>query len=347
MLSLMTELRRVPLSVLDIVPVQKTSSPTDALRVTSSLARRAEKLNFTRFWVAEHHNAENIASSSPAVILSALGAVTDRIRIGSGGVMLPNHPPLVVAEQFGTLAALYPGRVDLGIGRAPGTDPITAGALRRLPVEEFAGEFENLLGFLSGEFPEGHPYRTVAAVPTADTAPAVWMLGSSSNSARTAGRLGLPFAYANHFNADGTLEAVAAYRESFRPSDRLSEPYLIVSLQVVCAETDEHARYLADPAVLSVLKTRHTPFTEPYPSPEDAAAHVWTEEERAWADARQAAQAVGGPDKVRARLAEFIEKTQLNELMITNSVTDESEKLQSLERVRGMFGDELPQGIAW
>ncbi len=317
--------------MLDIGPVGKGSTPADALHATRTLAQHAEQLGFARFWVAEHHNAPNIATSAPAVILGVLGAATSRIRLGSGGVMLPNHPPLVVAEQFGTLSAFYPGRVDLGIGRAPGTDPVAAQALRRLPTEAFPGELRDLLTFLDGGLPE------VTAVPGSDAE--VWLLGSGNDSAVLAGSLGLPYAFAYHIKAAGAVEALALYREHFRPSGRLAKPHTMISVQVVCAEHDARARWLTDPSQISFLRKGTRTFSgAPYPTPEEAAALSWTAEERAIVDERQASQAIGGPDTVRRRLTEILASTQPDELMIMNVVTAVDERLRSMDRVRSLFG---------
>jgi luciferase family oxidoreductase group 1 len=317
--------------MLDIGPVEKGSAPADALLATRTVARRAEELGFSRFWVAEHHNSPSIATASPAVILGVLGAATTRIRLGSGGVMLPNHPPLVVAEQFGTLSAYYPGRVDLGIGRAPGTDPVAAQALRRLPTEAFADELRDLLRFLSDDFP------AVRAVRGHDSDPEVWLLGSGMDSASLAAELGLRYAFAYHLKSPDAVAALAAYRDGFQPSAGLAEPHTMVSVQVICAEDDAHAKWLADPSQLSFLRMRTWP-AEPFPTPEDAAAHAWTADERAAADQRQAAQAIGGPDTVRRRLTEILEATEPDELMIINAVTDVDERLRSMDRVRSMVG---------
>src|SRR5579864_8950574 len=218
----MPSLSHVPLSVLDLAPVPSGSSARVALRHSMELAQHVEQLGFTRYWVAEHHNMPGIASSAPAVLIAHIAEATSTIRVGSGGVMLPNHAPLVVAEQFGMLEALHPGRIDLGIGRAPGTDPATAAALRRsadaLSVEDFPEQLLDLIGFFTGEFPDDHPYRAITAVPALGNMPALWMLGSSGYGAQVAGMLGLPFAFAHHFSADYTQPALKLYRRSFRPS---------------------------------------------------------------------------------------------------------------------------------
>lgn len=326
----------VPLSVLDLAPVPTGSDAGAALRATTQLARHVEELGFRRFWVAEHHNMPGIASSSPAVLLAHLAAATDRIRVGSGGVMLPNHAPLVVAEQFGTLAALHPGRVDLGIGRAPGTDQLTAYALRRtmqgLDAEQFPQELADLFGFLSGDFAEDHPFRRIDAVPHAGTAPDVWLLGSSGYSAQLAGRLGLPFCFAHHFSAANTVTAMSLYRENFRPSTHLAAPHGMIAVSVVCAEDDETARTLAAPFLLSFLRLR-AGRRGPVPTPQEAADYPYTTLDRQLLEERVAGQAVGSPQTVRARLEELLATTGADELMLTTTTFDPADRLRSFDLV--------------
>ena len=242
---------RPKLSVLDLAIVGEGSSHAEALAHSVDLARAVERLGYHRHWVAEHHNMPGIASSAPAVLAATLAAETERIRVGSGGVMLPNHVPLVVAEQFGMLEALHPGRIDLGIGRAPGTDGITAAALRRsveaLSDEDFPRQLAELIGFFRGEFPEGHPYNRITAVPGVGDQPEIWLLGSSGYSAQLAGMLGMRFSFAHHFMPRNTDAALELYRSNFRPSDQLSEPYAMVAVAAICADDDERARYLSGP----------------------------------------------------------------------------------------------------
>jgi luciferase family oxidoreductase group 1 len=330
-------LPRVPLSVLELATIGEGSSAQEALQATLRLARLAEELGFVRFWLAEHHNMPGIASSSPAVLAAAVGAATRQIRIGSGGVMLPNHPPLVVAEQFGTLEALYPGRVDLGIGRAPGTDLLTAQALRRGQTsEDFPRQLAEVMGFLHGGFAAGHPYAQMSAVPSNDTGPALWLLGSSGYSAQVAGMLGLPFAFAHHFSAENTLPALQLYRSTFRPSDVLQQPYAMVAVQVLCASSDEEAQRLSLPAALSFSRLRQGRPSR-IPTVEEAQRHPWTEGELEIAAARAAGQAIGGPETVRRRLSELLQQTRADELMITTIVHDPQDRLASLQRVHELF----------
>ncbi len=344
----MSDLPALPLSVLDLAPVAADSTPGDALRATVELARVVEDLGFTRFWVAEHHSMPGVASSAPPVLIGAIAAATSRIRVGSGGVMLPNHPPLVVAEQFGTLAALHPGRIDLGLGRAPGTDQKTARALRRsvtpLSDEDFPQQLGELVGFFRGGFPDDHPYRAITAVPGLGENPPIWLLGSSGYSAQLAGLLGLPFAFAHHFMAQNTLPALELYRQTFRPSDVLDAPYAMVAAQVVLADTDERALELAKPLALSFLELRRGHPTR-LPTVEQAAAHSWTEVEEAALRERLAGQAVGGPQTVRRQLAELLSATAADELMVTTTVPDSAARLASMRGLRDLFGAaDLPRG---
>jgi luciferase family oxidoreductase group 1 len=339
--------RTLPLSVLDLAPVTASGDTSEALGHTIELARRADDLGLTRFWVAEHHGMPGIASSSPPVLIGGIAAATSRIRVGSGGVMLPNHAPLVVAEQFGTLAALHPGRIDIGIGRAPGTDPRTAAALRRDLTHERVDEFPQALGelacFLRNEFPEGHPYERLRAVPQAEQTPPIWLLGSSLFSAELAGLLGLPFAFAHHFAGGGTLAALAKYRESFRPGRALDAPYTMIAVQAVCAETDEAAHALALPAALSFLRLRQNQ-PGPMPTVEQAAAYPWTDLEREFVADRWVGQAIGSPATVATALDGLLEATAADELMLTTQVYDVKDRVRSIELVRSLFGD-IPAGL--
>ncbi|MCA1713121.1 MAG: LLM class flavin-dependent oxidoreductase [Actinobacteria bacterium] len=321
----------VPLSVLDLAPVPTGSTTRDALRASVALAQHVERLGFTRFWVAEHHGMPGVASSSPPVLIGAVAAATSSIRVGSGGVMLPNHRPLVVAEQFGMLEALHPGRIDLGLGRAPGSEPITSHAVRgSTDAGDFAQELAMLRAFFDDGFPTDHPYAAVRAVPAEGNVPAIHLLGSSGYSAQLAGQLGLPFAFAHHFSSKHTVPALELYRSSFRPSEVLERPYSIVCVSVLCAETAERARWLAGSGGLSWLRLRSgNPGT--VPSPEEAAAFPYTEQQRAFVDERLADQVIGDVPTVRAGLAELQARTGADELMVTTSTFDPAERLRSFE----------------
>jgi luciferase family oxidoreductase group 1 len=322
----------VPLSVLDLAPVEEGATHAEALANTTTLATRVEELGYRRFWVAEHHNMPGIASSSPAVLLAHLAAATSTIRVGSGGVMLPNHAPLVVAEQFGTLVALHPDRIDLGIGRAPGTDRVTALALRRsadgLSVDDFPQELGRLLSY----FHVGTGTPRVVAVPGRGDQPAVWLLGSSDFSAQLAGRLGLPFSFAHHFSAANTDRALALYRQSFQPSPWLDEPYAMVAVSAVCAPTDEEAEYLAGPVGLAFLQLRQGRPGR-MPTPQAAAEFPFSPAEPEFVLQRRAGQALGSPATVTAQLNALLERTQANEFMLTTMVYDIDARVRSFQLI--------------
>jgi luciferase family oxidoreductase group 1 len=317
----------VPLSVLDLVPIGSGSTVTAALEHSTALIQRVEQLGFRRYWVAEHHGMPGIGSSSPAVLIAHLAASSSRIRVGSGGVMLPNHQPLVVAEQFGTLEALHPGRIDLGIGRAPGTDPRTAAALRRgtdpLGADDFPEQLTELVAYFHGDGP-------VLAVPAVGHQPDLWLLGSSGYSAQVAGLLGLPFAFAHHFSGQNTMAALGLYRETFRPSAVLAEPYSMIGAAVLVADTDAEARRLALPGALQFLRLRQG---KPglVPTPEEAAAHPYSDEERAFVEERLAGQVIGAPDTVRDGVRELVERTGVTELMVVTSTHGGADRLRSYE----------------
>ncbi|GAA3235717.1 LLM class flavin-dependent oxidoreductase [Pseudonocardia petroleophila] len=322
----------VPLSVLDLVPVGSGSTPTEALQDSTALIRRVEQLGYRRYWVAEHHGMPGIASSSPAVLIAHLAGATSTIRVGSGGVMLPNHQPLVVAEQFGTLDALHPGRIDLGIGRAPGTDPRTAQALRRgagsLGADDFLEQLTELASYFRGEGP-------VTAVPAHGQRPDMWLLGSSGYSAQVAGLLGLPFAFAHHFSGENTDAALALYRETFRPGT-LQEPYAMICASVLAAETDAQAQRLALPSALQFLRLRlGTPGL--VPTPEEAAAYPYSAQERAFVDDRLAGQVIGSPDTVRDGVRALVERTGVDELMVVTGAHAGADRIRSYELLTEAF----------
>ncbi|GIH23788.1 hypothetical protein Aph01nite_20980 [Acrocarpospora phusangensis] len=319
----------VPLSVLELATVGEGSTPAEALRGATELAKRAETWGYHRLWVAEHHGMPGVASSSPAVIIAHLAASTRTIRLGSGGVMLPNHAPLVIAEQFGTLHALHPGRIDLGLGRAPGTDGVTAQALRRsanVDPDEFPQEVAALTAFLDGTD------TRVQAIPRGDDRPPIWLLGSSGFSARLAGLLGLPFAFAHHFSAANTEPALEIYRTSFRPSGVLAEPYAMIGVAAVAAESEEEALRQAMPGALSFLRMR---LGRPgrFPTPEEAAAYPYSAAETEFVYGRLADVVHGDPGQVRAGLDELRKRTGADELMITTMVHGTETRLRSYELI--------------
>ena len=313
-----------PLSVLDLAPVSAGRTSADALQESLVLARHVEALGYGRFWVAEHHGAPGVASSAPAVLIAALAAATSRIRVGSGGVMLTNHPPLVVAEQFGTLEGLHPGRIDLGIGRAAGTDQKTVALLRRGGYEEdFPAELALLRAFFRG------PVQGLTAVPAQDNVPQLWLLGSSGYSATLAGKLGLPFAFAHHFAGHNTLAALEIYRSSFSPG-ALTAPYVLLCASVLIADGVEEARRLALPAALAFVRARQGKASV-LPTVEQAEAHAWTPQERAFVEQRLDSQVLGSPAEAKASLSRLLEDTQADELMVTTTAHALDVRLRSYE----------------
>ncbi|MFG2145110.1 LLM class flavin-dependent oxidoreductase [Streptomyces sp. NPDC048696] len=336
----------VPLSVLDLVTVGSGYTATRALRTSVEISKLAERRGFTRHWVAEHHSMPGVASSSPAVILAHLAAHTDRIRLGSGGVMLPNHAPLVIAEQFGTLEALAPGRIDLGLGRAPGTDGATAAALRRTDhldegADQFPQQLAELTRFLDDDFPDGHPYARIHAVPGPVQGPAgrppIWLLGSSGFSARLAGVLGLPFAFAHHFSAANTVPALDLYRESFRPSEVLDAPYALIGVSALAADDEAEARRQTRTNALSMLRLR-TGRPGLVPTPEEAEAYAFSPLEREFVDGWLANVVSGTPDQVRDGLDALQKRTGADELMLTANAHGPEARLRSYELIADVYG---------
>jgi luciferase family oxidoreductase group 1 len=323
------------LSVLDLAPVASGASVGDALHASVRLAAHVERLGFGRYWVAEHHAMPGIASSTPAVLLAHAAAATSTIRLGSGGVMLPNHAPLAIAEQFGMLEAMHPGRIDLGIGRAPGTDPPTARALRGARLtesEDFVERLGELIGFFRGSFPPDHHYARIRAVPGAGHLPSLWILGSSDFGAQLAGAMGVPFAFAHHFGMGGTELALDQYRRAFRPSDVLDEPYAMIGVQVVCAPSSEEARFLAGASALGFLRLRQgRPST--MPTPEEAAGYDYSPPERAFLDHRLSQAVLGTPTEVHDQLRALQHCHGVDELMITTSTHAPADRERSFTLV--------------
>ena len=332
----MSESEFLPLSVLELATVGSGQSSAEALAATTEVARAAERLGYSRLWVAEHQNMPAVASTSPPVLIAHLAARTERIRIGSGGVMLPNHAPLVVAEQFAMLEALHPGRIDLGIGRAPGTDQQTALALRRDPAalsaEDFPQHLLDLLGLLGDERVDGGLAERFVATPVARTAPEVVLLGSSGFSAQLAGALGLPFNYAHHFGTHAQA-AVELYRESFRPSRILSRPYTMLTANVLVADTDTDAQRLALPGRLMILAIR-TNRLRPVPS----VAEAEVDPARATAEAMPTNSIVGEPGRAADVLRRLAADTGADEIMVTANTHGAAERVRSLELLAQAWG---------
>lgn len=322
----------VPLSVLDLAMVPDGQTSAEALQATTELAKRAETLGYTRIWVAEHHNMETVASTSPAVLMAHLAANTNQIRVGSGGVMLPNHAPLAIAEQFALLESMYPNRIDLGVGRAPGTDRATALALRgtadNRDSEDFPRHLIDVMGLLGDKRTASGLWDRFRATPVLETVPAVVPLGSSGFSAQLAGVLGLPFAFAHHFDMGGTLEAVAIYREYFEPSPVLDEPYTIVTASTIAAESAEHAEWLSGPGRLRRFGMRRGQMI-PLLSPEDAANHP----DFANAVEMPSSSILGTGADVADGLRSLAERTAASELMLHTGTHGLSERLESLELI--------------
>ena len=323
----------VPFSVLDLASVQEGGSVAESFRHSVDLARHVESLGYTRFWLAEHHNMPGIASAATSVLIGHVAGATSTLRVGSGGIMLPNHSPLMIAEQFGTLDALHPGRIDLGLGRAPGADQATARALGR--DAEAGDRFPQLLNDLLLCLAPTSPGQRIQAVPGAGAHVAVWLLGSSTFSAQLAARIGLPFAFAGQFAPRLLHEALYLYREEFRPSPHLHKPYAIVGLPLIAADTDEQAEHLATSAYQRVLRLmRGQPiFTPP---PVESMKGRWSEIEEAHVAAHFGAAVIGGPGTVWQKLETFLAETQADELMLASEFYRHEDRLRSYEIVAGL-----------
>jgi luciferase family oxidoreductase group 1 len=332
----MTQLKDTAISVLDLAPVRDDGTAAQALHNSLDLARHAERLGYNRFWVAEHHNMDGIASSATAVLLGYLAGGTSTIRIGSGGIMLPNHAPLVVAEQFGTLNALYPGRIDLGLGRAPGSDQMTAHALRRDRLgsaDDFPSDVEELQYFL-GPRQEG---QKVIAMPGVDSGIPVWLLGSSLFSAQLAAAKGLPYAFASHFAPRYMHEAIRLYRENFRPSEVLDKPYVMLGVPLVAADSEEEANYLASTVYLRVLALMRGQSLVLRP-PVRNMSPEWLPHERDAVMNMLGMAIIGGPEKVRERIDLLLEKTDADELIFTCDVYEHADRLRSYQILSELKG---------
>jgi luciferase family oxidoreductase group 1 len=320
----------LPLSVLDLSPVGAGVSPSAAIRESIELARAAERLGYTRHWFAEHHNMASIAASAPEVLIAHAAAVTERIRLGAGGIMVPNHTPLHVVEVFRTLEALHPGRIDLGLGRAPGTDPLTSSALRRdaADVNQLLAE---LLAFERAEFPERHPFSRITPMPSDVRLPSIWMLGSTLAGASIAAQLGVPYAFAGHFAMAQAKDAIALYRDRFQPSPQCAKPYAMLAVTAVCGADDAEAERLAAPLRIAIVNSR-TGRRAPIPTIDEALRIELSPPERAIADGFFAGAAIGGPETVGARLRALATECNADELMLSTLVPDLAARIASLER---------------
>ena len=324
----------VPLSILDLVPVILGETPREALRKSLDLAQHAERLGYKRYWVAEHHNMTGIASAATSVVIGYLAGGTSTIRVGSGGIMLPNHSPLMIAEQFGTLESLYPGRIDLGLGRAPGTDARTLRALRRPPsrADNFPDDVVELQRLLA----PAESGQAVRAVPGAGTEVPLWILGSSTFGAELAAQLGLPYAFASHFAPDALLAALDVYRARFKPSKQLAQPYAMVGVNVVAAETDEEARRL-----FTTIQQSFTNLVRgaggKLQAPIDNIDDYWTPNEKLHASHMLKYSIVGSVETVRQGLQDFLALTSADELMVVTSIYDHAARVRSYELVAELF----------
>ncbi|NLO80050.1 MAG: LLM class flavin-dependent oxidoreductase [Xanthomonadaceae bacterium] len=330
----------LPISVLDLAYVTRGSTPADALRNSLDLAQHVERWGYHRFWLAEHHNMVGIASSATSVVIGYIAGGTRKIRVGAGGIMLPNHSPLVIAEQFGTLESLYPGRIDLGLGRAPGTDQRTLRALRRDPTS--ADSFPQDVQELRAYFADPEPNQAIRAVPGAGLKVPLWILGSSLFGAQLAAMLGLPYAFASHFAPQALMDALTIYRQTFRPSEQLQRPYTMAGINVIAAETDEEARRLftsAQQQFTNLVRGRPGQL----PPPIDDIETYWTPAEKAYVETALACSFVGSAETVRNKLQEFIERTGVDELIVAAAIYDHSARLRSYEILAEAMGLQLSE----
>ncbi|MBA4269603.1 MAG: LLM class flavin-dependent oxidoreductase [Methylobacterium sp.] len=323
----------VAISVLDLVPVREGQEPGDALRASIDLARHAESLGYTRYWVAEHHNMVGIASAATAVVIGQLAAATKTIRVGAGGIMLPNHAPLIIAEQFGTLEALFPGRIDLGLGRAPGTDQMTMRAMRRSPMS--SDSFPQDVLELQAYFAPAGPNQAIQAVPGAGLNVPLWILGSSLFGSQLAAELGLPYAFASHFAPDALMQALAIYRERFKPSEQLARPHAMPGINVIAAETDAEARHLAtslQQRFVGMVRGQRGKLQPPI----DDIETYWSPNEKAHVAGMLRYAFIGSPETLKRQLGAFITTTRADEIMVTAPIFDHEARKRSYEILSGI-----------
>src|ERR1043165_9531926 len=330
------------LSILDLSPVTTAIPPRQALRNTLDLARFADTLGYARYWLPEDHNLANIASSAPGIMIGQVAAVTQNMRVGSGGVMLPNHAPLMVMERFKVLEALYPGRIDLGLGRAPGTDQVTSLALRRRQdtsgeQDDFLDRFQEMILFENNGFPENHPFSKVAAMPTDVKLPPIWLLGSSGYSAELAAHVGAGFSFAHHFSDFPPEGPMLAYRNQFKPSAWRQTPYAILGVAAICAETEGEADHLAKSADLHYAR-RAVGQYGPLASPEEAAAYPYTPVDRQRIEHNRKRLIVGSPEQVQGRITALVQSTKAAEALFTTLALDSAARKRSYELLARAFG---------
>ncbi|RVI97196.1 LLM class flavin-dependent oxidoreductase [Sinorhizobium medicae] len=319
----------IPFSILDLSPITEGGSVAESLENSRQLAIAAEENGYKRFWLAEHHGMKGIASAATSLVISHVASATRTIRVGSGGIMLPNHSPLVIAEQFGTLAALYPGRIDLGLGRAPGTDMRTAQALRR-NMEASGNNFPNDLVELQALLGPAADDQKIIAVPGADSNVPIWLLGSSHFSAHLAGMLGLPFAFASHFAPDMLLSALEIYRERFTPSAQLDKPHVMVGVMGVAADSDEQANYLFTSMQQSFVALRRNARGR-FPPPVESMDNFWTQDEKIFVDHAMSYAIVGGLETIRRKIGAFLDLTRADELIVSMPIYDMEARLRSVK----------------
>ncbi|RWZ52383.1 LLM class flavin-dependent oxidoreductase [Halobacillus fulvus] len=330
----MPAISQTKFSVLDLASVREGGSTEETFQHTVDLAQHVEKWGFNRYWLAEHHNMQAIASSATSVAISHVAHHTSTLRVGSGGVMLPNHAPIMIAEQFGTLETLFPGRIDLGLGRAPGTDQLTAQALRRnlnSSPEDFPQQVEELRGYFEGK-------NRVSAYPGEGLNVPIWLLGSSGFSAQLAGHLGLPFSFASHFSPNNTFGAIDLYRRTFKPSDVLEEPYVMLGINVIAADTDEEAERLATSQQQQFLNlVRNTPnLLQP---PVDSMEDLWTPGEKAALQQQLGGSFIGSKETVKEKLEAFLQETEADELMVISQIYDHEARLHSYEIIAELMNE--------
>jgi luciferase family oxidoreductase group 1 len=329
----------LPLSALDLVPLSTGSTSSDALRAAVAIAQTVERLGFERLWYAEHHNMPGIATTAPEILIAHVAQIASRIRLGAGGVMLPNHAPLKVAETYRLLEALHPGRIDLGIGRAPGTDPLTALALRRsrnAPLaDDFLTQLAELMGWGEGTLPASHPFSKIRAMPDDVPLPPIWLLGSSDYSANLAAELGLGFAFAGHFSPEAPEGPMRLYRQRFQ-AGALAKPHAILALSVFCAETEEAATRMASSVLFSFAQLRAGRAGR-MPSPDAALSHAYTPEEQATVALFRKLQILGTPERVRASIERVVASTAADEVMLATHAFDPAARIRSYELVAAAF----------